>query len=228
MTIDTTNSAMPDRLIAWPSSFNPQRVSLAGGATGSETEYVRASEYDALAAENEGLRAEVERWKEAYRDSAQAYASLFDKTQGTPCEQIRHQQEVEGLMREVESLQDQCKRADEIIALGSKTIKQLLDERDQALSQLAAVQMGMRERAAVKCFVDRGRFDTPDRIRALPLDPDAEAALKRVVDATWNEAVEACASLVNRLMRSERIYSVHDATGHLRALARPTEGEQDV
>lgn len=94
------------------------------------------------------------------------------------------------------------------------------DLRDQALARLAAVQMEMRERCAKwhdeVVAHDQGGIDYSNavgvpisnryeleqsvkaheysarEIRAIPIDLDAEAALQRAVDATWNEAVEAC------------------------------------
>lgn len=73
-------------------------------------------------------------------------------------------------------------------------------ERDQALARLAAVQDRMRTSAAMHVLsaslcprnLEADRSYLVNKIRALPIDPDAEAALQRVVDARMGPALEAC------------------------------------
>lgn len=63
--------------------------------------------------------------------------------------------------------------------------------------------------------------DAHEKITQMRVEIDkAEAALQRVVDATWNEAVEACAAVVDRANRTGP-YQAIGAAAEIRALKRP-------
>lgn len=129
-------------------------------------------------------------------------------------------------------------------------IARLTAERDQALARAASAAMEMREQAAAHAWNKRELLADAEKrqvesglssrhyygrrleaemlsrsIRALPLDPDAEAALKRH-DAAL---IERCADVVE-----DYCSDIPDLAGHghsvgikdaIRALAHPTEGE---
>ena len=89
-------------------------------------------------------------------------------------------------------------------------------ERDQALARLAAAYEAADDVLGKHCFHE-GHWARRD-IRALTPSA-AEAALQRVVDAAWNEAVEASA-------RAQEAAYVRGVFGekhpdHIRALKRP-------
>lgn len=128
-------------------------------------------------------------------------------------------------------------KIEELLSMSNSYLDALDAERGQALARLAVAQHDMRERCAKwhdeVVAHDQSGIDYSDaigitisnryeleqsvkaheysarEIRAIPLDPDAEAALQRVVDAAWNEAVEMCA-------RQLVVYWPHQATPEMR------------
>lgn len=139
-------------------------------------EFIRADLYDTLAADNEALQAEVERLQKQ-RDQAESRytraCQMLDRTHAR-AEKAETERDTIGM-----------------------EVGRLTAERGQALALLAVVQQETIERCAkamnpmLRSMLDRRQAQVI--IRALPIDPDAEAALKRMLDAEWNKAVEACA-----------------------------------
>lgn len=68
----------------------------------------------------------------------------------------------------------------------------------EALARAAAAAMEMREQAAVRCYEDQGRFDTPDRIRALTIDPDAKKALDQMLAKAREDGIREAADVLAR------------------------------
>lgn len=101
-------------------------------------------------------------------------------------------------------------------------------ERDQALARLAA-PLNCDDGVLYQAMNDGyGRYEDfkRDVLAAFRPAPDAEAALQRVVDAAWNDAVEAAAKIVNgtakyHMSDPDDIEAVHLTATEIRALKRP-------
>lgn len=107
-------------------------------------------------------------------------------------------------------------------------------ERDQALARAAAAAMEMRDRASDyvqshnQSGVTYNWSGMAETIRAIPINPDAEAALKRAVDAAVLVERQACADACLPHQDDDGMDRQAKAECRAAILARPTEGEQDV
>lgn len=84
-------------------------------------------------------------------------------------------------------------------------IARLTTERDTALARASAAALEMRERAAdcadIKCS-KHGQYSLAqscrDAIRALPIDPDAQQALDKMLAKAREDAIREAAAIVNK------------------------------
>lgn len=152
-----------------------------------------------LQAMNNRLGAEVEALQKKYDDLLGKYRQLvdfYDKHNGTPCEQIRHQQQVEALQRE----RDHAKKMAAVQKEVADNQTWHVCELRQQLSQLQAL---VRALPVVRIDLDGAYHDTllarpeDDAVKELlryraTLDATTPAVYKRIVADDFGCAMEMC------------------------------------
>lgn len=173
------------------------------------------------------LRSFAEKWLnalDAERARAEKAEAMLDHTQQWYAERVRKIEDVakrEGLWPEIAA----------ILANGSAT-RQMPDGSSLYDPPTYAQQLNIAKHRAEKAETERDRalarlaaaYEAADICALTPAD--AEAALQRVVDAAWNEAVEAAAKIVNgtakyHMSDPDDIEAVHLTATEIRSLKRP-------
>ena len=84
-----------------------------------------------------------------------------------------------------------------------KAVKHVVAERDQALAQAAAAAMEMRERCVRVLDNYTGTGFLADQILALPIDPDAQKALDKMLAQARDVAIREAASVSGHYMSTD-------------------------
>ena len=202
-------------------------------------EYIRKDLHDALAAERDALKAQRDNIVCALQESIARAEKAEDERDQLAEQYTTACRTIDKLADERDQYREAATRhRNEVQRLLHDVIEPLKAERDQALAQRPAGAAGWiagRDKAA-DYMADRANgcpiFETAsvyqvhsNSIRTLPLDPDAEAALKRhdaaLIERCADAAEDYCSDMPDLAGHGHSI-GIKEA---IRALARPTEGE---